>query len=312
MPAESITYLAAVAIICSVIVKILTTNSIAAQRRELTQLQRSRAAVNLQLQSVVEQRTSATDLIEFYESRKAETDRRITEESVELELLEAAERRYLESLGYDEAAIEQALELGGLSEIVDETQTMVAVGEEGAGDVVTAVDGEEEPEAEPGEMGDPAGTFRRADAAIEAGAPVAVIPATLRDPNKLFLPDALVTELLGKGVNVVDRFTLGQQVEEAGEDLESILTGEHYSRLGTAADLGALVIVNSLLLGSGVGSATCRVVELPTGKILLSTSYEQPGETERSPDFEPLTRTAQVIIEAIGPVFGTDAGVDAG
>ena len=88
--------------------------------------------------------------------------------------------------------------------------------------------------------------------------------------------------------------------------MASILEDEHYFRLGTVTDLRALVIVSSQMQGSGVGSATCRVVELPPGKIVLTTSYEQPGETESSPEFEPLTRTAQVIAEAIGSVFAPE------
>jgi len=289
MPAETIIYLAAVLITSAVIVKILTTSSIAAQRRELAQLEKGKAGVSLQLQSIVEQRTSAADLLSFHERRLGETLERIASETVELESQEEEERKHLAHLGYDDAAIDQALELGNLPDDADMAQGAPPGGEE------------------PAETGDPVGTFVHADAPIEPNAPVVVIPTTLRDPDKLFLPDALVTELLGRGANVVDRFKLNQHIEEAGEDLESILTYEQYFRLGTAPDIRALIVVNTLMLGSGVGSATCRVVELPSGKILLSTSYEQPGESETSPEFEPLTHAAQVIAEAIGPVLGISA-----
>lgn len=306
---EFISYVALVTIICAVLAKILTANSIGVLKRGLAQLEAKRAGISQQLQSVVEQHASAANLLEFYEGRKVEVDRRITEESVELELLTEAERKYLAGLGYDSTEIEEALERGILPEITDESQAVEAAGEEAVGqaqvaDPVSPADGEEQAEEDSEEMGDPVGTLQSPDAAIEAGAPVAVIPVTLRDPDKLFLPDALVSELLGRGANVVDRFAFNQQVEEAGEDLENVLASEHYFRLGTATDLRALIIVNSLMLGSGVGSATCRVVDLPSGKILLSTSYEQPGETERSPDFESLTTTAQVVAQAIGHVFG--------
>ena len=293
MPTESIIYFAAVAITCALITKIVVTHSIAAQRRQLGELERRKATIHDVLKTASEQRTSATDTVKFYGTRLTETQRRITEASVDLELLEAAERKHLSSLGYDEETIERALESGHLPELDGETA-------EGA---EVTVDGEEEPDAEAEEM---AGVLENGAAPIEAGAPVAVVPAIPNDPEKLFLPDAVAAELVGKGVNVVDRFTLNEQIREAGEDLESILVDEHYFRLGAATELRGLVVVNSKMQGSGVGSANCRVVELPSGKILLSAPYEQPGETESSPEFEPLTRTAEVIIEAIGSAFGTE------
>ena len=63
--------------------------------------------------------------------------------------------------------------------------------------------------------------------------------------------------------------------------------------------LRAVIIVNSILRGPAVATATCRVVELSTGRILRSQSYDQPGDDESSPGFEPLTVTARTLAAAV-------------
>lgn len=74
---------------------------------------------------------------------------------------------------------------------------------------------------------------------------------------------------------------------------------EEYFKLGALGALKAIAIVNTLMQGAGVASATCRVVQIPEGTILLSTTYEQPGTHENSSDYHRLTHTAQVLAESI-------------
>ena len=168
----------------------------------------------------------------------------------------------------------------------------------GEGAPATAKRSKEEVPAE-AKQTEPIQEHQHPDICIDPASPIAVVPPTGRDADRLFLPDAIVTELLGHGVNVVDRSYLTQRVQDGGEDLESILESEQYFRLGKVTELKALIVVNSVRRGSGVGSATCRVVGLPGGEILLSSSYDQPGRTDQSPDFEPLTRTAHIVAKGI-------------
>ena len=117
--------------------------------------------------------------------------------------------------------------------------------------------------------------------------------------DRLFLPDAVVTELLSSGIDVLERAALNRMVTDMGEDLAQILEREEYFRLGQLSSVRAIVIFNSKMRGSGISTATCRIVEIPSGKIILSKSYDQPGIDERSPGFESLTQTARAMCESI-------------
>jgi hypothetical protein len=112
-----------------------------------------------------------------------------------------------------------------------------------------------------------------AEAADEIRAPaqtIAVLPADLVNADKLFLPDVMVSHL-----------------RDQGEDLAAIIEKEDYFKLGSVA------------------SATCRLIQIPSGTILLSTTYEQPGTHGSSPEYHPLTQTAQVLAESIHDVLRT-------
>jgi len=123
-------------------------------------------------------------------------------------------------------------------------------------------------------------THHRAGAYIEKSSPIAVVPAKIGDPDDLVLPDAITTELLGMGLNVIERTTLSQMVKEKGLDLTEILNGEEYFKIGKLTNIETIVIVNSRMEFGDVKNATLRVVDSKTGSIIVSTSYSQaqPGE----------------------------------
>ena len=304
MPIDVLSWLAAIMVMSVVVLKMLSGHSISGQKREIAQLEKQRDQVRGELEEVRKQRALADENLEFYERRRLESEDELTELQGELVQFEESTRKHLAVLGYDEAFIEEAIRTGELPED--------AVAGEEAPEGGVAPDAEGTPETDPGQpspdggdeaalvaQGEPAGEYHHPDAALTPGSAVAVVPPTGRDPDRLFLPDAIITELLSHQMNVLDRSVLMQRVRDGGEDLESILETEQYFRLSKVIDLAALIVVNSTLRGSGVGSATCRVVALPSGKILLSTSYEQPGRSENSPEFEPLTRTAHQLAETI-------------
>ncbi|MFH1568697.1 MAG: hypothetical protein ABIL09_11930 [Gemmatimonadota bacterium] len=289
MPLEMISWLAAVLVMGVVVIKMITGHSVGAQKSEVTRLERERDAVRERLEQARNQRGAAEDNLEFYARRLTETQQERADLLGELERFEESARKHLEFLGYDDETIEIALRTGQLPE----------------GALANDESRQDEPPPAPDAAAaapaatDPVSEFVSEESGLDLAAPVAVVPATLRDADKLFLPDAMVTELLGRGLNIIDRSALLQRARAGGEDLGSILDTEQYCRLAKFAEVRALVVVNTRMRGSGVGSATCRVVELPSGKILMSTTYEQPGPNERSPEFEPLTRTAHVLAEAV-------------
>jgi len=143
-------------------------------------------------------------------------------------------------------------------------------------------------------------TYHRPNAFINSSSPIAIVPAKMGKPDDLVLPDAIATELLGMGLNVVERTTLSQMINERGLDLTEILNGEEYFKLGEVANIQIIVIVSSTMRGGGVANATCKVVDIRTGAIIISTTYDQPRPDQ--PIYilhQSLTKTAHVIAETI-------------
>ena len=264
MPTDSIILISAALVVAGVVAKVATTNFIGRQKRELVELENRSRKLQAQLEALLEQRQAAEENLEFYERRKEEANQERPPLEQELERLLDSERKHLEALGYDPD-------------------------EEGVAAFVPHADMEAGATAATGTV----------DARRDEPRSIAVLPADLGNADKLFLPDAVVSELLGMGAEVLERSLLSQKLQEQGEQLADIIEREEYFRLGSVGALKAVVVVNTLMQGAGVASATFRVVEIPSGSIILSSTYEQPGTHERSPDFHKLTQTARVVAESI-------------
>ena len=147
-------------------------------------------------------------------------------------------------------------------------------------------------------------TYKRPNATLSTSNPIAVVPAKFGQPNDLMLPDALATELLMLGFNVVERTVLAQMVNEKGLNLTEILNGEEYFKLGEHVNIQTVVIVNSTIEGVGVANATCRVIDIKTGEMLLSTTYTQPApNTPIYARHHTLTDTAKAIAETFKSIL---------
>jgi len=120
-------------------------------------------------------------------------------------------------------------------------------------------------------------TYVKPGAVIDRATKIAVVPSKVEGSDDLVLPDAIATELLGLGLNVVEPTTLSQLENERGLDLTEILNGEEHFKRGTLADFSAVIIVNATIMGTGVANASVRVVDIATGDIIMSTSYSQPA-----------------------------------
>ena len=147
-------------------------------------------------------------------------------------------------------------------------------------------------------------TYYRQHHVIDASIPIAVVPAKIGGTNNLMLPDAIATELLGMGYNVVERTTVSQMVDKRGLDFSTILNNEEYMRLGQITKTRTIVIVNSTMKGQAVANATARVIDTTTGKILWSGTYTQPQP--HNPMYvadDTLIDTARKIADSIGELF---------
>ena len=269
MPTDSIILASFVLVITGVVAKVATTSFLARQKHELAELENLRNKRQAQLDDLVQQRQAAEENLEFYERRKEEATAERPPLEEELEKLLENERKHLESLGYDPD--EEGVEAFVAHAEGDAAATPVAG---------LAPTQEEVPQS------------------------VAVLPADLGNADKLFLPDAIVSELLELGQPVLERSLLSQQLQDQGLQLAEIIDREEYVKLSSVRDLKAVVVVNSLMQTGGVASATYRVLELPSGAITLSSTYEQPGAHERSEDFHKLTQTARVLAESICGTVG--------
>jgi len=288
MPSETTVWLSVILVFAAVVAKIATANFLAAQRKQLADLQTELRKIQEKLQTLLEQARSAKDNLLFYQRREVEVTSKLEKLGPELERFMDAERKHLEALGYDPD--QEGLDI---DEILKNTpqEAVDASGAPDPSESEALPESEEIPES----------------SAVDLSLPICVVPAALGNADRLFLPDAVITDLLGVGVSVMERAVLNRMAEEKGDDLAQIIEREEFFKLGYLSNVRAIVVINSKMRGSGIATATCKIVEIPTGKIILSKSYEQPGIDERSPDFEPLTETSRILCESISATIGIPA-----
>ena len=260
MPTDSIILISGILVCAGVVAKVAATSLLGRERRELKELESLVVKRHAELVELTQQREAAEENIEFFERRREEATQERPPLEKELERLLESERKHLESMGYYADAE------GGVPSVPHLPDETGAVPTQGDSAAATAI---------------------------------AVLPADLGNSDKLFLPDAIVSRLLELGEPVLERSMLAQRLVDQGENLGPIVEKEEYFKLGGLGSLRAIVIVNTLMQGAGVASATCRVVQIPAGTILLSTTYEQPGAHENSSDYHRLSHTAQVLAESI-------------
>jgi hypothetical protein len=111
---------------------------------------------------------------------------------------------------------------------------------------------------------------------IHSASSILVVPEKIDNRNDLILPDALSTELLNMGLDVIDRTALVQMAKEKGLDFTEIIKGKEYSKIWALAEIKYIAIVNSRFIGSGVSNASVRIVTTKTGSLIFSATYSQP------------------------------------
>ena len=305
---------AVVLVIAIVVAKILTATLLERLRNEVAYLEQLRRRTQARLDSVAERRLSLEETRNFHERRKDELAGHIEDLLQELEQLEEAELEYRQQFTLSEEEGEEgspAPEEPSEEEIAEETaetqeetpeetaETQEETPEETAEEIAETLEAPEEAE-EPRPAEQHLKAYQRPGAFIDPAAALVVVPARAGVADDLLLPDAITTELLEMGLNVVERTALAQQVREQGLDPAEILDREEYFKLGEIAEVSKIAIVNSTMSGGSVASATCRVIDISTGDIVVSTSYDQPAPDDpASPPHQSLTETARTIAEAL-------------
>jgi len=117
-------------------------------------------------------------------------------------------------------------------------------------------------------------------ASISKSEPIAVVPSRIGSEDALVLPDAISTELIGYGLNVIDRSALAQRAREKGLDLSIIINEQEYFKLGSTTNVSQIVVVTSQLYkNSLVKNATVKVVNTKDGSIIFSSTFQNPAPT---------------------------------
>jgi len=132
---------------------------------------------------------------------------------------------------------------------------------------------------------------------------ISIIPSKIGGSDDIVLPDALETEFLKYGFNVIERTTVRQMVQENGLDFTEILNGEEYLKLGEVTSVRYIVLVNSRISGLGVSSATMKVIDLNDNGIIFSSTYTQPSpDNPNYINFENINDTAERMIKSLLPI----------
>lgn len=135
---------------------------------------------------------------------------------------------------------------------------------------------------------------------IDTNQKVAVVPAKFGGDNDLRLPDAVETQLLNLGANVIDRSALAQMIYEKGFNLTEIVNGQEYFKICEIIDVKLIFIINAKYGTSGVADATMKIVDVSNGKIIFSTNYYQPTPDNSSyVYFQNMMETAKELCKQI-------------
>lgn len=117
----------------------------------------------------------------------------------------------------------------------------------------------------------------------------------------LLLPDALLTEFLGLGFNIVERNEIAKLLREQNLSLSGILENQDYSKIGKIANIETLIIVVSKENSNGaVASASIKVINVTNGYVIISSTYSQPApDNPAYVNHQNINQTAKTISKSI-------------
>jgi hypothetical protein len=120
-------------------------------------------------------------------------------------------------------------------------------------------------------------SFRKPGVVVDLSAPAVVLSDQMGMSQDMPFLDILSTQLLGKGMNLMDRSTLRGILKEKGLNWNDIVSGQQYFQIGTASPVKTIIIVNAQMMGQMVAKATCRVLDATSGTMLMSMNVTNPA-----------------------------------
>jgi hypothetical protein len=94
--------------------------------------------------------------------------------------------------------------------------------------------------------------------------------------KSIVLPDLIATELMGKGVTVIERTALTQMAQNKGLDLMEILNGRMYFKVGQLAQADYVVIVSAVYDENVILNSSARIIEASTSEVVGSVNFQNP------------------------------------
>lgn len=118
--------------------------------------------------------------------------------------------------------------------------------------------------------------YKKQGSHIDLTEPTVVISDQTGMLRDMTFPDILSTELLSRGVNLMDRSTLEGLLKEKGLSWDQVISGQQYLEIGASSPVKTIIIVNAQMVGKMVSTATCRVLDSQTGELLMSMNVTNP------------------------------------
>ncbi|MGA7719830.1 MAG: hypothetical protein WCA84_01505 [Ignavibacteriaceae bacterium] len=115
---------------------------------------------------------------------------------------------------------------------------------------------------------------------IDLASPTVVLTDKTENTQDMTFVDMLATKLLGMGMNLMDRSTLQAMLKEKGVNWDQVISGQQYFKIGENSHIKTIIVVNSIMNGSMVIRASCRVIEASTGTLLMSMTITNPSMNE--------------------------------
>ncbi len=103
---------------------------------------------------------------------------------------------------------------------------------------------------------------------------VAIISNTQTSESIAF-SDLLTTELLPLGFRIIERNRIAAILEEQKMSISGVIEKSNYEVLGQIAHLDAVFVFIAKYNGETMDTCVLKLIDLKTGEVLISTSYNQ-------------------------------------
>ncbi len=118
--------------------------------------------------------------------------------------------------------------------------------------------------------------YKKPDIRIDFSNPTVIISDKIGFNQDMTFADILSTELLNKGVNLMDRSVLQGLLKDKGITWDQIISGQQYFNIGKSSPVKTIIVINADMIGQMLSKASCRVLDSNTGSVLMSMNITNP------------------------------------